>query len=178
MFDLFSSAHAEQRAALYEGSEELSVKTAKLMLSRLHTDYYNDTERERASYVLAKLGYLKSGTKKENKDSENSLLDKANETIRKANLRINELKSLLNEAQMDINILTRENANLIDKLSEYNCALTERDILGYESLPNSYELRKRYKTLASIHHPDKGGSKPMMQRINDSYEKLKNEVDS
>ncbi|HIF5636866.1 TPA: J domain-containing protein [Vibrio parahaemolyticus] len=49
-------------------------------------------------------------------------------------------------------------------------------MLGYESLPSSQELRKRYKSLASIHHPDKGGSKSMMQRLNESYEKLKNEV--
>lgn len=176
MFDIFSSSHAEQRAVLFEGSEELSVKTAKLMLSRLHTDYYNDTERERATYVLAKLGYLESGSKRESKESENSLLDKANETIRKANNRINELKSLLSKAEKDIHFLTQENATLRSQLLESSCTLTERDILGYESLPSSQELRKRYKSLASIHHPDKGGSKPMMQRINDSYEKLKNEV--
>ncbi|MFV8449785.1 DnaJ domain-containing protein [Vibrio campbellii] len=176
MFDIFTSVHAEQRAVLFEGSEELSVKTAKLMLSRLHTDYYNDTERERATYVLAKLGYLESGSKRESKESENSLLDKANETIRKANHRINELKSLLSKAERDIDFLTHENANLRSQLLESNCTLTERDILGYESLPSSQELRKRYKSLASIYHPDKGGSKPMMQRINDSYEKLKNEV--
>ncbi|WP_139070876.1 J domain-containing protein, partial [Vibrio breoganii] len=72
--------------------------------------------------------------------------------------------------------LTQENANLRSQLLESNCTLTERDILGYESLPSSQELRKRYKSLASIHHPDKGGTKPMMQRINDSYEKLKTEV--
>ncbi|VEF24871.1 Uncharacterised protein [Shewanella baltica] len=58
MFNIFSSAHAEQRAVLFEGSEDLSDKTAKLMLSRFHTDYYNHTERERVVYVLTKLGYL------------------------------------------------------------------------------------------------------------------------
>ncbi|MGV2988430.1 J domain-containing protein [Vibrio sp. E150_011] len=178
MFDFFSSAHAEQRAVLFEGSEELSVKTAHLMLSRLHTDYYNDTERERATYVLAKLGYLDAGNKRESKDRENSLLEQANETIRKANQRINELKSLLSEAERDINSLTQENTNLRSQQPESNCTLTERDILGYESLPSRHELRRRYKSLASLHHPDKGGSKPMMQRINDSYDKLKNEVTS
>ncbi|MDF4462158.1 J domain-containing protein [Vibrio parahaemolyticus] len=176
MFDIFSSAHSEQRAVLFEGSEELSVKTAKLMLSRLYTDYYNDTERERAIYVLTKLGYLEADAKRESKESESSLLDKANETIRKANHRINELKSLLSEAERKIDFLTQENFNLSSQLFESDCSLTERDILGYESLPSRQELRKRYKSLASIHHPDKGGSKAMMQRINDSYEKLKNEV--
>ena len=173
MFDIFSSAHSEQRAVLFEGSEELSVKTAKLMLSRLYTDYYNDTERERAIYVLTKLGYLEADAKRESKSS---LLDKANETIRKANHRINELKSLLSEAERRIDFLTQENFNLSSQLFESDYSLTERDILGYESLPSRQELRKRYKSLASIHHPDKGGSKAMMQRINDSYEKLKNEV--
>ncbi|PMG98997.1 J domain-containing protein [Vibrio breoganii] len=176
MFDIFSSAHAEQRAVLFEGSEELSVKTAKLMLSRLHTNYYNDKERERAKFVLAKLGYLEPGTKRESKESNNSLLDKANETIRKSNQRISELKSLLSEIEKKVDLLTKENAKLRSQSLESNGTLTERDILGYESLPSSLELRKRYKSLASIHHPDKGGSKSMMQRINDSYNKLKNEV--
>ncbi|MEZ8656929.1 J domain-containing protein [Vibrio splendidus] len=176
MFDIFSAAHAEQRAVLFEGSEELSVKTAKLMLGRLHTDYYSEAERERAVYVLTKLGYLESNSEQQDKENDSSLLDKANETIRRANLRINELKSLLSETERKIDILTEENFNLSSQNSKFNKNLTERDILGYECLPSRQELRKRYKNLASIHHPDKGGSKVMMQRINDSYEKLKNEV--
>ncbi|WP_429107080.1 hypothetical protein [Aeromonas veronii] len=60
MFDIFTTTHSEQRAVLYEGSEEISVKTAKLMLSRLYTNYYNEIERERVVYVLTKLGYLTS----------------------------------------------------------------------------------------------------------------------
>jgi len=176
MFDIFSSAHAEQRAVLFEGSEELSVKTAKLMLSRLNTDYYNDSERKRAAYILTKLGYLETTSKQESKQSDNSLLNKANETIRSANSRINTLKLQLSQAEGQIIELSQNNRYLTSQLLESGCVLSDRDILGYESLPGNHELRKRYKSLASIHHPDKGGSKTMMQRINDSYEKLKKEV--
>ena len=100
------------------------------MLSRLHTDYYNDTERERATYVLTKLGYIEADAKREGKESEGSLLEKANETIRKANHRINELKSLLSEAEKKIDFLTLENFNLSSQIFESDCSLTERDILG------------------------------------------------
>ncbi|HIF5636865.1 TPA: hypothetical protein ACX3DH_004596 [Vibrio parahaemolyticus] len=116
MFDIFSSSHSEQRAVLFEGSEELSVKTAKLMLSRLHTDYYNDTERERATYVLTKLGYLKPDAKRESEESDISPLDKANETIRNANRRINELKLQLSEAERRVDFLTQENVELKSRL--------------------------------------------------------------
>ncbi|MUK51492.1 J domain-containing protein [Aliivibrio fischeri] len=173
MFEIFSSAHAEQRAVLFQGSEELSVKTAKLMLGRLYTDYYSDSERERATYVLTKLGYLGTVNAQKSTQNEASLLDKANETIRNANSRINDLKLQLRDAEQQIEKLNQVNYSLTNQLRESACNLTDRDILGYECLPDSNELRKRYKSLASIHHPDKGGSKIMMQRINDSYEKLK-----
>lgn len=176
MFNIFSSAHAEQRAVLFEGSEDLSDKTAKLMLSRFHTDYYNHTERERVVYVLTKLGYLEPDDAQVGKKNDSSLLDKANETIRNANSRISDLKLQLRDAERQIEKLTQANYSLTSQLLESGCVLTERDILGYEFLPSSQELRKRYKCLASIYHPDKGGSKTMMQRINNSYDKLKNEV--
>lgn len=54
--------------------------------------------------------------------------------------------------------------------------MTDKDILGYQELPESVELKKRYRSLASIHHPDKGGSNAMMQRLNESYENLKKTV--
>lgn len=175
MFDIFTSAHTEQRAVLYEGGEELSVKTAKLMLSRLNTTYYSDSERERVTYVLTKLGYLKSN-RRNPKGNNDSLLDKANKTIREANSRINELKAQLRVAEQQIEVLNKTNKSLKIQLLESSCSLSNKDILGYTFLPSGQELRKRYKSLASIYHPDKGGSKTMMQRINDSYEKLKKEV--
>lgn len=95
MFSIFTAAHSEQRAVLYEGSEELSVKTAKLMLSRLGTGYYNNIEEERATNVLIKLGYIK----KAQCEVDSDLIKKANKTIRKANVRIQELKNQLQSFQ-------------------------------------------------------------------------------
>ena len=34
------------------------------------------------------------------------------------------------------------------------------------------ELRKEYRKLAKIHHPDKGGSNSMFQRLHNLYERL------
>jgi len=38
---------------------------------------------------------------------------------------------------------------------------------GCESLE---DFKKRYKTLAILHHPDKGGNKEIMQEVNEQYE--------
>lgn len=100
-------------------------------------------------------------------------LERANLTIRQANTRISELKRKLLSAEREIDSL---NNQLKHRRSETNVDLCDLDILGYERNPNSQELRKRYKSLASIHHPDKGGSKAMMQRLNDAYEKLRRKV--
>ena len=37
---------------------------------------------------------------------------------------------------------------------------------------SSEELRKEYRKLAKIHHPDKGGSNSMFQRLHNLYERL------
>ncbi|OEE71998.1 hypothetical protein A130_18840 [Vibrio genomosp. F6 str. FF-238] len=86
---------------------------------------------------------------------------------------MNELKGDLVAAENEINLL---NSQLNYKKSTENNNLCDLDILGYEIHPSSHELRKRYKNLASIYHPDKGGSKVMMQRLNDAYEKLRRKV--
>ncbi|ODY21361.1 J domain-containing protein [Vibrio parahaemolyticus] len=100
-------------------------------------------------------------------------LELANLTIRQANIRINDLKRQLLVAEREIDSL---NNQLKQKSSGCTDSLCDLDILGYEIEPSSQELRKRYKSLASLHHPDKGGSKAMMQRLNDAYEKLRRKV--
>ena len=70
-----------------------------------------------------------------------------------------------------------EIASLKIKLSEANLrknntSYTDLEILGFSSLPTKSELRKKYKMIASIYHPDKGGSTQFMQRINDAYDNL------
>ena len=42
----------------------------------------------------------------------------------------------------------------------------------FEDIRNLDELRKEYRRLAMLHHPDKGGETRLMQIINEQYEKL------
>lgn len=102
-------------------------------------------------------------------------LEHANLTIRQANMRISYLKKKLLSAEREIDYLTNQLKYECLK-SESTVGLSDLDILGYESEPSYQELKKRYKSLASLHHPDKGGSKAMMQRLNDAYEKLRKQV--
>jgi len=42
----------------------------------------------------------------------------------------------------------------------------------FENIKTLDELRKEYRRLAMLHHPDKGGDTSLMQIINEQYEKL------
>ena len=42
----------------------------------------------------------------------------------------------------------------------------------FEDIKTLDELRKEYRRLAMLHHPDKGGDTRLMQIINEQYEKL------
>ena len=81
------------------------------------------------------------------------LLDEANATIRKANARITELKS--------------------GKSNQSLPSMNDYTILGANSDTSKAELKKKYKVLSSVYHPDKAGNGVMMQRINDAYARLK-----
>ena len=51
--------------------------------------------------------------------------------------------------------------------------LNPLSILGFDEPQNQTELKKRHRELSQKFHPDKGGSKFLMQLINDAYEQLK-----
>jgi len=42
----------------------------------------------------------------------------------------------------------------------------------FENVRSLDELRKEYRRLAMIYHPDKGGNTMMMQILNDQYDRL------
>ena len=46
----------------------------------------------------------------------------------------------------------------------------------FENTKTLDELRKEYRRLAMLHHPDKGGDTSLMQIINEQYEKLSNKL--
>jgi DnaJ-class molecular chaperone len=47
------------------------------------------------------------------------------------------------------------------------------EILGVENTANDLEIKKAYKMLSLIHHPDRGGDTTKFQEINTAYETLK-----
>ena len=48
----------------------------------------------------------------------------------------------------------------------------QKNLILYEGLHPQEELRKEYKKLCRIHHPDKGGKTTMFQRLQNLYERL------
>lgn len=46
----------------------------------------------------------------------------------------------------------------------------------FKNVDSIEELKKQYKKLAMIHHPDRGGKKEDMQQINAEYDELKKKV--
>ena len=49
-----------------------------------------------------------------------------------------------------------------------------KEFNGLRRSKSQEELKKEYKKLARIHHPDKGGSTSMFQRLQNLYERLVN----
>lgn len=112
------------------------------------------------------------------------LLEKANETIRKANLRINELKGKLKDSDSRIEALQREINYLMRKVKEKtqnNTGDTYKEpyeVLGLKPEATFAEIKKRYKQLSIIYHPDKAGinGEKMMKLINKAYNDLSNDI--
>jgi hypothetical protein len=44
--------------------------------------------------------------------------------------------------------------------------------LGVSKADSPDRIRERYRELASVHHPDRGGSAERMRQINDAYERI------
>ncbi|VEL95957.1 DnaJ-like protein [Alteromonas sp. 76-1] len=84
-----------------------------------------------------------------------TLLDEANTTIRKANIRIEKLKKELNQA------LSKEPS--FNDLSAY-------DLMGIYPNCEIDVLKQNYKKLSLIYHPDRSKSHVMMKIINKAYE--------
>jgi hypothetical protein len=117
------------------------------------------------------------------KYKELSPIDRANITIRKANIRVHELKCIINELEERIALCEYEKENLIDE--NFNLKnklkygdnligdLKPHEILGFEDFPNQQDLRKKYKKISLIYHPDRGGTKKMMNIINQAYTKIR-----
>ena len=109
-------------------------------------------------------------------------LSKANSIIRKANKRVNELKEQLNNnvLKKTITKLECEISELKSELSEskkqgyHGVDCDEYELFGLNSLSSKIDIKRRYKMLSSIYHPDKNnGNGYMMKKINTAYNKIK-----
>lgn len=60
-------------------------------------------------------------------------------------------------------------------MSEFDSNKDYYDILGAEEGSARSEIERRYKRLASRHHPDRGGNEDSMKALNEAYRVLKDE---
>ncbi len=64
-----------------------------------------------------------------------------------------------------------------DRLDRWLAALDDQDpyrILGVSPLDPPERIRERYRELAIINHPDRGGAPGAMEQLNDAYERILN----
>lgn len=60
-------------------------------------------------------------------------------------------------------------------MSEFDSSKNYYEILGAEQQASRREIERLYKRLASLHHPDRGGSEDEMKTLNEAYRVLKDE---
>jgi hypothetical protein len=112
----------------------------------------------------------------DNQSSENHSLEKANSIIRLANQRISELKQSLAEKNAQISHLEKENnrqraaiENDVAAFSDFS----DHSIMGVSEEESFETIKKNYKKLSLIYHPDKGGNPHIMKLINATFERLR-----
>ncbi len=105
-------------------------------------------------------------------------LEKANSIIRLANQRISELKQLIVERDVKISHLQEENDRLKGKMKSDVTGFSDfsdNAILGVSKITSLEIIKKNYKKLSMIYHPDRGGDPHMMKLINATFERLKDD---
>ncbi|AOW77113.1 hypothetical protein A3Q34_09745 [Colwellia sp. PAMC 20917] len=108
----------------------------------------------------------------------NDSLDKANSTIRLANQRVSELKHQIKERDMNILHLQTENIRLKGEVKADFLGFSDfsdHAIFGVSELSSFDAIKKNYKKLSMVYHPDRGGDPHMMKLINSTFERLKSD---
>ncbi len=110
-----------------------------------------------------------------NTSSSDGLLDRANETIRKANTRISELKIDLSSKESTIRNLQDEISKLNSRSYSSSKEECPYEVLGLKLGETDKEKTKsNYKKLSNIYHFDRSGSNTMMKKVNAAYDSIKN----
>lgn len=109
-------------------------------------------------------------------NADNYSIEKANSIIRLANQRVSELKQLIAERDVKISHLQEENnrfsRNIKSDITGFS-DFSDNAILGVSETTSLEIIKKNYKKLSMIYHPDRGGSPHMMKLINATFERLK-----
>lgn len=162
----------EEKKEYIKGYEDAKEKYSvdNEALRRRNTDLLNQISSQeiRIKNLENQLETQKKRNKEFNDDSDSQTLrnnlDKANATIRQANIRINQLKEELRNAAQQSTGQYKESFNV-----DINCyewfALTPETA-------NKASIKKQYKRLSLFFHSDKGGSTAMMQTINKMRDQL------
>jgi hypothetical protein len=90
-------------------------------------------------------------------------------------LEINKLRQEISELQKTCDEMRRENDSLRWNASSYNDpsnSIKPLEIFGFSDTPDPYELKKRYRSLCQLTHPDTGGDTKLFQLIQQAYNAL------
>lgn len=60
-------------------------------------------------------------------------------------------------------------------MSEFDFRKNYYEVLGADETASRRDIERLYKRLASLHHPDRGGSEEQMKSLNEAYRVLKDE---
>ncbi|MFT5925209.1 MAG: hypothetical protein ACI9LE_002215 [Paraglaciecola sp.] len=164
LFELMSRAKTREKNRIFSNRISVEInRNGALILVRVH------------------IGVLGFDLTSKNLDvdvrgSENRSLDKANSIIRLANQRVSELKQLIAQRDVKISHLQEENNRLRGDIKSDAMRFSDFSddaILGVPETASVQMIKKNYKKLSMVYHPDRGGNPHIMKLINVRFERLK-----
>ena len=164
LFELISRANTREKNRIF--SKRISVeinRNGALILIRVHIGELG---------LDLKPKYLDV----DHRGSDNRSLDKANSIIRLANQRVSDLKQLIVQRDVNISHLKEENNRLRGDMKANVMAFSDfsdNAILGVPETASVQMIKKNYKKLSMVYHPDRGGNPHIMKLINVTFERLK-----
>lgn len=86
------------------------------------------------------------------------------------------LKNEIDRLQAECSNLQRQNENLKQNHSQWSHessnSIKYHELFGFTEFPQPAQLKKRFRSIQSKLHPDKGGDEQLSQLFNDVYDKL------
>ncbi|CAH7396030.1 putative J domain-containing protein [Vibrio chagasii] len=173
-------------AVLFNYEQSMIIRGRKLTISdtgrviaerRLNTYYYRSEYESNAireaiefseSSFTTKTEYLRGLLESERRDKDRLI----SSLIRSESFAEKERADNL-KLRKQLDSLKREGCQSTLSLQSI---VSDLEFMGFNSPPSKVELTSKYKKLCNVHHPDKGGSNKMMTMLNDSFDRLKMEL--